>query len=563
MKLYPFSAVKRTQEFYSFVVRLSLGLCIALYFYIGMSSGDFDLSVQLYINFAGLYFITTFILGLDLFRNPESTIRRYITLVVDFTYTSYAIFISGGGESEFMLIYIWLYIAYGTRYGLPYLLTAVATVMFEYNLVLFLDRSWVNNPLGSSAQIFVLIVMPIYLYSMIKQLHIARKTAEHATREKSSFLAIMSHEIRTPMSGIVGTAYLLQKTTQTDEQKQYTNTLVNAAKSLHSVIDDILDFSKIEAKKLVLNNKTFNLHQTIDEVINVLKLNAENKGLTLINDIAPDLPCFFIGDSQRIRQILFNLVGNAIKFTQQGKVSLITAVEPAVIPESNTGTERVQLRFDIIDTGPGISKKQQSTIFDSFTQADNHQYNKTHTGTGLGTTIAKQLVELMGGQIGVISKLNQGSHFWVSISLAIAQQQDIKNNQNCQKAMAISMNILIVEDEDINAMVLQNYLKDMGHTTQRVFDGKNALQELSLNQYDLVFMDINMPEINGIDTTKIWREREEKDQHIPIIALTAHATTEDREVCLQSGMDDFISKPISPEQLFHIIKKFYQPESLT
>lgn len=558
MKIYPFSIVKRTQEFYSFVMRLSLGLCIALYFYVGMSNGDLNLTDRLYFNFASLYFITTFILGLDLFRNPESTIRRYITLIVDFSCTSYAIFLSGGGESEFMLIYIWLYIAYGTRYGLSYLLTAVALVMLEYNLVLLIDQSWIKNSLGSSAQIFVLIVMPVYLYSMIKQLHIAKKTAEHATRAKSSFLAIMSHEIRTPMSGIVGTAYLLQKTTQTDEQKQYTDTLVNAAKSLHILIDDILDFSKIEAKKLVLKHEIFNLHQTINEVIAVLQVNAEKKSLTLHNDIAPDLPCFFIGDSQRIRQILFNLVGNAIKFTHQGKVSLITSVDQAKTVPSSSSAQEIHLRFDIIDSGIGISKEQQSTIFNSFTQADNHQYNKTNTGTGLGTTITKQLVELMGGQIGVISEMNQGSHFWVTIPLSIAQQQDIEKTRNCDDAIDVSINILIVEDDDINAMVLQNFLHAMEHTTQRVVNGNRALQELSLNHYDLVFMDMNIPEINGPEITKIWREREAEDQHIPIIALTAHATTEDREICFKAGMDDFISKPISPEQVSQTIEKFCQ-----
>ena len=386
MQIHPFSEVRRSQEFYSFVVRLCLGLCIAVYFYIGMSNGNFDLSNKIYFNFASLYFITSLILGLDLFRNPESTIRRYITLFFDLSYTSYAVFLSGGGDSEFMLIYIWLYIAYGARYGLPYLLSAVAIVMLEYNLVLIIDQSWINNTLASSAKIFVLIIMPIYLYSMIKQLHIAKKSAEHATRAKSSFLAIMSHEIRTPMSGIVGTAYLLQKTEQTTEQQQYTETLVNAAKSLHNIIDDILDFSKIEAKKLILKNEVFDLHQTINQVIDVLHTDAEKKSLQLINDIDDELPCFFIGDSQRIRQVLLNLVGNAIKFTRQGKVSIITSLCQADLSpvniSDNESSQMLHLRFDIIDTGIGISTKQQDTIFDSFTQANNHQYSKDTGGTG-------------------------------------------------------------------------------------------------------------------------------------------------------------------------------------
>ena len=364
------------------------------------------------------------------------------------------------------------------------------------------------------------------------------------------------------MSGIVGTAYLLQKTTQTDEQKQYTNTLVNASKSLHTLIDDILDFSKIEAKKLVLKNESFNCHQTIHEVIDILTPNAEQKSLTLINNIDSKLPYYVMGDNQRIRQILFNLIGNAIKFTHQGKVTITSSAEQIDSLPMTSTVQKIRLRFDIIDTGIGISKKQQKLIFNSFTQADNHQYNERNSGTGLGTTISKQLVELMGGQIGVNSKINQGSHFWVTIPLSIAQEHEVKKTPAFHEKIDNPINILIVEDEDINAMVLQNFLHQMGHTTKRVFNGNSALQELSLNPYDLVFMDMSMPEINGPDTTKIWRGREAEGQHIPIIALTAHVTIEDRELCLESGMDDFISKPISPEQLSHTISKFYKNENI-
>jgi len=547
MKVYPFSVVKRTQEFYSFIVRLSLGLCIALYVWLGITNGNFEVSWNIYYSFASVYFISTIILGIDLFRIPESTIRRFITLFFDFSCTSYAILLTGGGDSEFMLIYIWLYIAYGTRYGLPYLLSAVLLVILEYNVLLIIDQSWLNHPLRSSAQIFVLIIMPIYLYSMVKQLHIAKKEAEHATRAKSSFLAIMSHEIRTPMSGLVGTAYLLQKTSQSDEQKQYTNTLVNAAKSLHTLIDDILDFSKIEAKKLILKNEAFDLQQTINEVFDVLKPDAEKKSLGFTHLIEAEVADFYSGDKLRIRQVLINLLGNAIKFTRHGAVSLRISLDQ---------TQHATLHFDIIDTGIGISDKQQKNLFDSFTQAEHYQYNCTHSGTGLGTTISKQLVELMGGKIGVKSHPDKGSHFWFTVSLNSAQEQDIETTQTNDKTINVSLNILIAEDEDINAMVLQNFLHKMGHKTQRVINGSDVLKELSENHYDMIFMDMNMPEINGPETTRLLREEKKGQSHIPVIALTAYATTENREICLDSGMDDFITKPISPEKLSSTIEKF-------
>ncbi|MDX2507052.1 MAG: response regulator [Gammaproteobacteria bacterium] len=727
MKLYPYSIVKHSQEFYSAAVRLSLGLAITLYIWLGKSNGEFIISSATYYNFALVFYIITLILGLDLFRNPESRIRRYITLFFDFTCTTYSALLTGGGGSEFILIYIWLYIAYGTRYGLSYLLTAVILVMLEFNFVLLLDNAWTDSPLSSTAQIFVLIMMPLYLNSMIKQLRKAKKEAEQATRAKSSFLATMSHEIRTPMSGIIGTAHLLQGTKQNKEQKEYTTALLDASKSLHALIDDILDFSKIEANKLELQKCTFDLHHTVNEVVAVLAPNADQHNLDFIVYIDPQLPSFVIGDNQRIRQILFNLLGNAIKFTKNGEVSLkVTAQEPSAFlnkepsaslnkepsaslskepsailtkKPSATSCESIHLRFDIIDTGIGIHQDQQIKIFDSFTQVENLQTFKIG-GTGLGTTIAKQLVEIMGGQIGVQSEPGRGSHFWFTLSLPVEQKGNIQERYNqilsgkqvailtcnsshhetlecycryfgltverfysesgllnglqqaikhahpfdlvilsvarnqsvpaklageinaldsgvysvpgkiflsylstradaqqlggalfdayitkpvnferlgdtlvellnpdgvevskesCCELPDISLNVLIAEDEDINAMVLSSFLQDAGHKTKRVLNGAQAVQELAQNRYDLAFMDMRMPEMNGLEATKTWREQEPKDQHIPIIALTANATIEDRKACLEVGMDDFITKPISPEQLSRTIQKCYIP----
>ena len=726
MKRHSFSTVRRSKDFYSAVVRFTLGLCIALYVWLGMSSGEFTITQSQYNSFSFIFFTITLILGIDIFRRPDSNIRRYITLVFDFTCTTYAIFLtgSGSGSSEFILIYIWLYIAYGTRYGSNYLVAAVILVLFEYNYVLLLEHTWSSNPLGCSAQFFVLITMPLYLHSMLRQLREAKKAAEQATRAKSSFLATMSHEIRTPMSGIIGTAHLLQKTNQNKEQIEYTEALLDASKSLHALIDDILDFSKIEANKLQLQHCTFDLHHTINEVIAVLSPNAEHQSLDFIVYIDPNLPSFVIGDSQRIRQILFNLIGNAIKFTEEGEVTLrVTAEEPSASLDnkpsaalnnkpstslvnkssenqpSPLSSDNITLRFDIFDTGIGINKEQQGKIFDSFTQAENLQTHK-FGGTGLGTTISKQLVEFMGGIIGVNSTLGKGSHFWFQLSLPIEKngnieeryknllagkrvaiatcknalhetlesyckyfgfnverfysesellnglQQAVKHHHPfdlvilssghdhttpinaarkinelnfgqysipkkvflcylskrlelqqqegdifdayitkpinferfgnellellrperlqieksiCCELENVSLKILIAEDEDINAMVLTSFLQEAGHQTKRVLNGAQAVEELAQNTYDIAFMDMRMPEMNGLDAAIKWRACEADDQHIPIIALTANATTDDREACLKAGMDDFITKPISPEQLSSAIKKFCSP----
>ncbi len=695
MKLYPFSIVKQGKEFYSAMVRLTLGLFLSVYIWLGTARGEFDISHITFVNFAVFYFSTTILLALDLFRNPESHFRRYLTLLFDISCTSYAAMLTGGVGSEFILIYIWLYIAYGTRYGLSYLLTAVIFVILQYNFVLYLDNAWTENLLSSSAQIFVLVTMPLYLYSMIKRLHKAKQAAEQATLAKSNFLATMSHEIRTPMSSIIGTAHLLQNTCQNNkEQQEYTRALLDASKSLHALIDDILDFSKIEANKLELNSSTFDLHHTVNEVLAVLSPNAEYHNLDFIVYIDPELPAYVVGDSQRIRQILFNLVGNAIKFTEKGEVLL----KVSKLAEGSE-PDQVHLRFDIIDSGIGISEALQNKIFESFTQASSSPSHRSG-GTGLGTTISKQLVEFMGGKIGLRSSPGKGSHFWFTITLPIKEAGNIRerykqrlkgkntdimidNDSNfdvvrryCEyfglsitryhsdkellagmelasqqhktcdlvilsdnashklpiklasqiariqcpsgqrakkvflgylgqraraqelgndyfdayvtkpinferlgdtliellspdikpvskdklnKPMDTSLKILIAEDEDINAMVLNSFLHDAGHKTTRVEDGVQAVEALNKEPFDLVFMDMRMPEMNGLEATRLWRQQEPENLHVPIIALTANATIDDRKACMETGMDDFISKPITPEQLLDIIRKYHNP----
>lgn len=558
MKLHSLSQVRQSKDFYSAMIRFHLGLFIALYVWLGMSNGDFELSYYKYNTFASFFFIITVLIGIDVFRNPDCRIRRFITLFFDMTCNTYIITLTGWGSSEFILIYIWLYIAYGTRYGSIYLFTAVALVVIEYNVILIIDNRWTGNTLTSFAQMFVLITLPLYLHSMLRQLRDAKKIAELATRAKSNFLATMSHEIRTPMSGIIGVVYLLQGTNPDKQQKEYIKALLDASKSLHSLIDDILDFSKIEANKLHLQKSAFNLRHTINEVISILSPNAEYHSLELIVSLDPKLPSYVIGDCQRIKQVLLNLLSNAIKFTDKGAVVLkLTKIEKKNLAPDPKLENKIKIRFDVIDTGIGISREQQTHIFDSFTQVNKLRINNSR-GTGLGTTISKQLVECMGGDIGLSSTLGAGSHFWFTLTLSMESTcEHEQSHSKSTKLKDVSLSILIAEDEDVNAMVLSHFLKNSGHTTQRVKNGSEAIKELNNNHYDLVFMDMHMPIMNGVQATMKWRENEPESSHLPIIALTANATKEDQKYCLDAGMDDFITKPITPERLSSAITKLY------
>jgi two-component system sensor histidine kinase RpfC len=506
-------------------------------------AGPLRLSLMfLAVEFAVAFAILAWIVA----RPGVSASRRVLGMIADYSLMGVGMVLLGELLAPMYVVLMWVTVGNGLRYGPKFLYAAIVLAATTFVVVILKTPYWQANPWLAWGLLVGLVVVPLYLSSLLRALVHATEAAKAASEAKSRFLANMSHEFRTPLNGIVGMAELLATTPMSAEQRDSAEVIQASARALQLLVDDVLDFATIEAGKLRRTDADFSLDDLLKGVQVMLLPSAHAKGLVLESSVGRDVPNGLHGDSGHLRQILVNLLSNAIKFTEHGKVALDIQLQSAAV-------DTVQLYFSVRDTGIGIPEDQLGRIFDAFEQVDSGR-GRRFGGTGLGTTIAKVLTELLGGRIGVESRFGAGSNFWFELPMGLARDNaSLKAASNViafddpfvrHRARVRPLRILVADDQSANLLVMRRLLEKAGHRPQIVDDGNDVLNALEAQQFDVVITDLHMPGVSGIEIMKQTRFMEAGRPRTPFIVLTADATTEAQLESERAGAYAFLTKPL-------------------
>ncbi|HEX5663653.1 MAG TPA: ATP-binding protein, partial [Xanthomonadaceae bacterium] len=534
-------------------VRVAM-LLVVLAYLLGVVEGrpGYERALVLSLSFLAIEFgVALAIVSWLLWRPRASNPRRVLGMVADYSLMGVGLYLLGAYGAPLYVILMWVTVGNGLRYGPGFLYLAIGFAVTTFLTVLLSTPYWGTNPWLGWALLAGLVAIPLYLLSLLKALVRATEAARTANEAKSRFLANMSHEFRTPLNGIVGMSDLLMTTTMSSDQRDSAKVIQTAARTLQLLVDDVLDLSAIEAGKFKHDRSDFSLTELLRNIHLMLQPGAQAKGLAFEFKIAPDVPTRVHGDAGHLQQVLVNLLSNAIKFTETGKVTLDASLMPS-------GPDAISVHFSVRDTGIGIPADRLDKLFDAFEQVE-IGHGRRFGGTGLGTTIAKALTELMGGRIGVESTPGVGSEFWIEMPFAPAQaQEEPAGASNViafadpfirHRARVRPLRILVADDQSANLMVMRKLLEKAGHRPQIVNDGEDVLNAIEAQQFDAVIIDLHMPGVSGLDVIKQARFMQAGGPRTPFIVVSADATTEARIECEKAGAYAFLTKPIVIDKL--------------
>ena len=493
-----------------------------------------------------------------------SVARRFVGMIADNGVTSFCLIQTGEPGAVIIGVYLFITFGNGFRYGRTYLHACQVMSLVGFTLVMAMSDFWRQEMSLSIGIAISIIVLPFYVGVLAERITEAKKRADEANQAKGRFVANVSHEMRTPLNGVIAMADVLRETKLDESQREIVETLGTSANLLLAQIEDLLDMAKIEAGRIQIEARPFDLTKLIGGTVKVVLPQARMRGLAMETQISPDAARWFVGDSHHLGQVLLNLLANAVKFTERGRIE----VKALVVGQDQS---QARVRIEVRDTGIGIPPEKLSAIFEPFTQADD-SITRVYGGTGLGTTIARQLVGLMGGQIGVQSIVGEGSSFWFELPLELSEEygtdltselisygrrsaanSTLTAQQPANVTKIRGARILLAEDNPTNQRVAQLILESGGHRVTIVNNGEAALDVLESASFDLALFDLSMPIVSGLEALKLYRFS--TSDPIPVLILSANVTTEIIAECQRVGAAEFIAKPIRAASLLNAIER--------